>query len=52
MLIVQLAPIATLVPQLLVWLNCPESVPPKAIRLMLRAALPVLVKVTGCGVLN
>jgi len=48
-LTVQLAPAATLVPQLLVWAKSPEFVPATAIPVMLKAALPVLWIVTGCG---
>jgi hypothetical protein len=43
--IVQLAPAATLAPQLFVWA---KPVPPtKVMEAMLKAALPVLVRVTG-----
>ena len=45
---VQLAPVATEVPQVLTWLKSPVFAPVKATLLMLRAALPVFVSVTGC----
>jgi hypothetical protein len=46
-LIVQLAPAATLAPQVLVWAKSPLA----ATLEMFRAALPVLVSVTVCGAL-
>ena len=44
-LIVQLAPAATLDPQLLVWAKSPALVPVSAMLVMLKAALPVLFRV-------
>ncbi len=44
---VQVAPAATLVPQLLVWAKSPEA----AIEVMASAAVPVLLTVTACAVL-
>ena len=41
----QLAPAATLAPQLLVWAKSPGFVPVSARLVMLKAALPVLVRV-------
>jgi hypothetical protein len=45
-LIVQLASAATLEPQLLVWAKSPGSVPVSTMLEMLKAALPVLFRVT------
>lgn len=47
-LMVQLAPAATEVPQLLVWAKSPALVPETAMLLTLKAALPELVRVTDC----
>ena len=46
-LIVQLAPAATELPQLLVWAKLLALVPETAMLVMLRAALPVLLSVTA-----
>ena len=45
-LIVQLAPAATLDPQVLVWVKSPALEPEIEMPVTLKAALPVLVKVT------
>jgi hypothetical protein len=45
-LIVQLAPAATLVPQVLVWAKSPGLAPERAMLEMVKAALPVLFRVT------
>jgi hypothetical protein len=50
-LIVQLAPAATLLPQLLVWAKSPEFVPLTPMLEMLKVAFPVLETVTVCGAL-
>ena len=50
-LIVQLAPAATLAPQLLVWAKSTEFAPPSAMLEMLSEALPVLESVTVCAAL-
>ena len=46
MLIVQLAPAATLEPQVLVWAKSLALAPESATLVMLKAALPELVRVT------
>ena len=46
-LIVQLAPAATLDPQVFVWLKSPALVPVTEMLVMFKAPLPVLVRVTG-----
>ena len=46
-LIVQLAPAATLEPQLLVWVKSPALEPVTEIPVTLNAPLPVLVRVMG-----
>jgi hypothetical protein len=50
-LMVHLAPAATLVPQVLVWLKLPLFVPVIVTLVTLSAAVPVLVKVTACAAL-
>jgi hypothetical protein len=45
-LIVQLPPAATEVPQLLLWVKSPGLVPAMARPVMLKGALPVLLRVT------
>ena len=50
-LIVQLAPAATLVPQVLVWAKSPALVPLRVMLVMLRVALPLLVRVTELAAL-
>lgn len=50
-LMVQLAPAATLDPQLLVWPKSPALVPPIAMLEIVRAVLPVFVRVTLCAAL-
>ena len=45
-LMTQLAPAATLDPQLLVWVKSPGFVPETAMLLTVKAALPVLLRVT------
>jgi hypothetical protein len=50
-LIVQLAPAATLLPQVFDCEKSPGFVPLSAIAEMLRVALPALVSVTGCAAL-
>lgn len=45
MLIVQLAPAATLAPQLLVWAKSPVLVPDSVMLVRLKAAFPELVRV-------
>jgi hypothetical protein len=51
-LIVQLAPVATLDPQLLACAKSPGFVPATAIEEIVRATLPLLVSVTGCEALG
>jgi hypothetical protein len=51
-LIVQLAPAATELPQLLLWAKSLASVPVTARLAILRVALPVLVRVTVCPLLD
>lgn len=50
-LIVQFFPAATLVPQVFVWVKSPEFVPVMVTLVMLRVAVPVLVRVVVRGVL-
>src|ERR1035438_2761432 len=50
-LIVQLAPAATLAPQLLLWPKSPGLVPATARLVIVKAALPVLLRVTACTAL-
>jgi hypothetical protein len=50
-LMVQLAPAATLDPQLLVWAKSPALVPETAMLVMLKATLPELVRMTVLAVL-
>lgn len=50
-LIVQLAPAATLLPQLFVWAKSPGYVPVRLTLVMLKVAVPVLVSVTVCDAL-
>jgi hypothetical protein len=49
MAMLQLAPAATLAPQVLVWLKLAALVPLMPIVLMARVAVPVLVSVTVCA---
>ncbi len=46
--IMQLAPAATVLPQLLVWPKSPELVPDNVKPVMLKLAVPLLVRVTAC----
>jgi len=48
-LMVQLAPRATELPQLLVWAKSPLFDPVNVMLVMLKEAEPLLVNVTGCG---
>jgi hypothetical protein len=50
-LILQMAPTATLVPQVFVWLKSPLFAPVIVMLLMLSAAVPVFESVTACAVL-
>jgi hypothetical protein len=50
-LMVQLAPAATLDPQLLIWAKSPALLPETAMLVMLKATLPELVRVTALVVL-
>jgi hypothetical protein len=50
-LILQLAPAATLAPQVFVWLKSPLFVPVIVMLVMLSAAVPVLERVTAWAVL-
>jgi hypothetical protein len=50
-LMVQLAPAATDVPQVLLWAKSPALVPVIEMPLIVRAALPVLLRVTPCAAL-
>ena len=50
-LMVQFAPVATLVPHVFVWLKSPLLAPATVILLIVSDALPVLVSVTACALL-